>query len=112
MIRCPGNGFGGKPEPCDVSFLASAARELHEESGLLVNNLSCMSTRGVLFLKSGEAVAHGIEIWVYTVDVADCTGEIIEWVLSFSAVKTLYLFVAGLRRWRRGGLRSMRCRMR
>jgi 8-oxo-dGTP pyrophosphatase MutT (NUDIX family) len=75
------NGFGGKPEPGDKDLLASAVRELYEESGLLVTDHESMKTRGVLFLHpGGQSEIQGLEIWVYTVSIENCTGEIAEWV--------------------------------
>ncbi|KAF3125196.1 hypothetical protein TWF703_011054 [Orbilia oligospora] len=61
------NGYGGKVEP-NETVIAAAVRELHEESGLLVEE-PAMIQRGVLLLETvADDVSPILEIHVFTVE--------------------------------------------
>ncbi|KAI5785790.1 NUDIX hydrolase domain-like protein [Geopyxis carbonaria] len=70
------NGFGGKVDPGET-IIAGAARELHEESGLLVTEAQ-LQHRGLVLLESIDPAAAAepvLEIHVYV-----CTAWSGEWV--------------------------------
>lgn len=69
------NGFGGKVEP-NESIMASAIRELEEECGLITHETYLRSVGTLYFI--GEAWDQIDCVHVFTTDVSNCSGEIIE----------------------------------
>ncbi|RVD86849.1 uncharacterized protein DFL_005104 [Arthrobotrys flagrans] len=66
------NGYGGKVEP-NETVIAAAVRELHEESGLLVEE-PAMIQRGVLLLETvADDISPILEIHVFTVETWEGT---------------------------------------
>ncbi|KAK6522644.1 Nudix (Nucleoside diphosphate linked moiety X)-type motif 1 [Arthrobotrys megalospora] len=66
------NGYGGKVEP-NETVIAAAVRELHEESGLLVEE-PAMIQRGVLLLETvADDTSPILEIHVFTVETWEGT---------------------------------------